>query len=108
MSLLSRRCACKTRSRRLTRNALLAIICCWIRFKRALPGGTGRTFDWKMIPPLAKPFFLAGGLHAGNVMQTAGLGAFCLDMSSSVETEGKKGTRGRSATVVEMVRRMPT
>ena len=31
------------------------------------PGGTGETFSWDRIPPLASPWILAGGLTAANV-----------------------------------------
>jgi phosphoribosylanthranilate isomerase len=30
-------------------------------------GGTGKTFDWSMLPDLGKPLVLAGGLDAVNV-----------------------------------------
>jgi phosphoribosylanthranilate isomerase len=32
------------------------------------PGGSGKTFDWSLMPATtAQPLILAGGLHAGNV-----------------------------------------
>lgn len=31
------------------------------------PGGTGETFSWDRIPPMARPWILAGGLTAANV-----------------------------------------
>src|SRR3546814_16026057 len=32
------------------------------------PGGSGKTFDWSLLPTgLAQPPILAGGLHPGNV-----------------------------------------
>ncbi len=53
-------------------------------------GGSGRTFDWTMIPDIEKPWFLAGGLGASNIKEALKTNAFCLDLSSSVETEGLK------------------
>ena len=53
-------------------------------------GGMGTAFDWTMIPPLEKPFFLAGGLNMGNIDRALVQGAYCLDVSSGVETEGYK------------------
>ncbi|MGC4017894.1 MAG: phosphoribosylanthranilate isomerase [Muricomes sp.] len=54
-------------------------------------GGTGQAFDYGRIGYLAKPFFLAGGLHPGNVADAAQQVQPCgVDMSSGVETEGKK------------------
>ncbi len=39
-------------------------------FNPNLKGGTGETFDWKLIPQnLAKPLILAGGLNPENVKQ---------------------------------------
>ena len=32
-------------------------------------GGSGKTFDRSLIPPLAKPWFLAGGLNAENIAE---------------------------------------
>ncbi|MDC7289703.1 phosphoribosylanthranilate isomerase [Blautia schinkii] len=56
-------------------------------------GGTGRMFDLNLLPPLSKPYFLAGGLSPGNVRERlTGLSnpPFGVDVSSGVETEGYK------------------
>lgn len=53
-------------------------------------GGSGTGFDWNLIPPLRKPFFLAGGLRADTINTAILTGAFCLDISSAAETEGRK------------------
>ena len=54
-------------------------------------GGSGRTFDRKLIPALQKQFFLAGGLEAGNIEQALReCQPFGIDISSGVETEGLK------------------
>ena len=57
-------------------------------------GGSGHTFDWNYLnkcPIDRSRIFLAGGLNAANVQsaiqQTQ---PFCVDVSSSVETDGKK------------------
>lgn len=55
-----------------------------------VPGGSGITFDWNMIPPLSKPYFLAGGITMGNLARAAALHPYGLDVSSGVETEGRK------------------
>ena len=54
-------------------------------------GGTGRTFDWSLIPDIKRPFFLAGGLGADN-LETAirTIHPYAVDLSSSVETDGVK------------------
>ncbi len=53
-------------------------------------GGTGRTFDWNWLQESDRPFFLAGGLREENIRAATELPAFALDISSGVETEGKK------------------
>ncbi len=55
-----------------------------------MPGGTGKTFDWSVIPKLNKPFFLAGGLNSSNILAALQTDAFALDISSGVETNGWK------------------
>ncbi len=55
-----------------------------------LPGGNGLPFDWRLIAgrrwPV--PWLLAGGLHAGNVVEAVRrTGARQVDLSSGVERE---------------------
>ncbi len=59
-------------------------------YTKGLYGGSGNTFDWSMIPDIKKPWFLAGGIDSSNVRQAMKTMAYCLDLSSSVETDGKK------------------
>lgn len=59
-------------------------------FQKDAYGGTGTAFDYTVIPKLDKPFFLAGGLNAGNIKIAAALHPYCLDISSGVESDGKK------------------
>ena len=52
------------------------------------PGGTGETFDWSRIPPLARPWLLAGGLTADNVgAAIAAVAPPAVDVSGGVERE---------------------
>ncbi|HKR87682.1 MAG TPA: phosphoribosylanthranilate isomerase [Phenylobacterium sp.] len=54
----------------------------------ALPGGSGRTFDWALAAGrrFQRPWFLAGGLDPWNVAEAASLsGAPLVDVSSGVE-----------------------
>ena len=53
-------------------------------------GGTGERFPWKLIPSLQRPYFLAGGLSPENVREAATYRPYALDVSSGVETNGKK------------------
>lgn len=66
-------------------------------------GGTGKAFDWKLIQECRKPYFLAGGIHAGNIKQAMETGnPFAIDLSSGVETEGVKDKNK----ILEVVRRV--
>ena len=52
--------------------------------------GSGKTFDWKLIQKLDKPFFLAGGINLTNIDEAMKIDCFGIDISSGVETDGKK------------------
>lgn len=54
-------------------------------------GGTGKTFDWSLVGHIERPWFLAGGLHAGNLSDAIKrLHPWAVDISSGIETEKKK------------------
>ena len=58
-----------------------------------LAGGTGKTFDWRLIPKsMNKPYIVAGGLNVKNVREVIKLTRpFAVDVCSGVEREkGKK------------------
>ena len=51
-------------------------------------GGTGKTFDWSLIPKIRREFFLAGGIGAENLRQAIQeIRPYAVDLSSSVETD---------------------
>jgi phosphoribosylanthranilate isomerase len=57
--------------------------------KGATPGGNGAAFDWQLLRgrSFMRPWFLAGGLNAGNVARAIqATGAQGVDVSSGVET----------------------
>ncbi|MCD7818716.1 MAG: phosphoribosylanthranilate isomerase [Lachnospiraceae bacterium] len=54
-------------------------------------GGTGETFEWKLAERIQRPFLLAGGIGPDNIEEALNqLQPWGVDMSSSVETDGKK------------------
>lgn len=54
-------------------------------------GGTGRSFDWSLLGNITAPYFLAGGIHEGNVAEAmAATQPYAVDVSSGVETNGVK------------------
>lgn len=69
-------------------------------------GGTGKTFDWSLIPEIQRPFFLAGGIGAANLEQAIReIHPYAVDLSSSVETEKWKDPV-KIRQVVDIVRKM--
>lgn len=67
--------------------------------------GTGTIFDWNLIQNIERPYFLAGGLGCGNVGEAVGrLHPYGVDVSSGIETDGRKDKR-KMAAFVEAVRR---
>lgn len=67
-------------------------------------GGTGRTFDWSLVPRIDRPFFLAGGLGEDNLEQAIRrVKPWAVDLSSSLETGGFKDEQ-KMRRAVELVR----
>lgn len=56
-------------------------------FKAGVPGGTGETFDWSLIPKeSSKPIILAGGLTVDNIaLAIQQVQPFAVDVSGGVE-----------------------
>jgi phosphoribosylanthranilate isomerase len=64
-------------------------------YKPGVPGGTGETFDWSLVPAnLSKPIILAGGLTPENVASAiTEVHPFAVDVSGGVEASGS-GNKG--------------
>ncbi len=66
--------------------------------------GSGRTFDWSLLDGIKRPYFLAGGLGPDNLEQVLKHGGpYGVDLSSSVETDGRKDPE-KIRRVIEQVR----
>ena len=67
--------------------------------------GTGAAFNWDLIKNIKRSYFLAGGLDAENVPYgIKALHPFAVDVSSGIETDGKKDC-GKMAAFVAAVRK---
>lgn len=54
-------------------------------------GGTGMVFDWNLLEPIRRPWFLAGGLSPENAADAIRrLAPYGVDVSSGIETDGVK------------------
>ena len=86
-------------------------------YRKGILGGTGEAFDWELLREakaaagdtaegelFGKLYFLAGGLHAGNLREAAALGSYGLDVSSGIETDGSKDFT-KMVEVMELVRK---
>lgn len=87
-------------------------------YRKGVLGGTGEAFDWELLREakaiagdtaegelFGKPYFLAGGLHAGNLPEAAELGSYGLDISSGIETDGSKDFT-KMVEVMKLVRKL--
>lgn len=73
-------------------------------YKEGYYGGSGDAFDWTVISKVNKPYFLAGGINADNVLQAiAQVKPYAIDVSSGVETEGVKD-RNKIIDIISKVR----
>ena len=76
-------------------------------YKPGVPGGTGETFDWSLIPETPpKPIILAGGLEPDNVASAiTQIRPFAVDISGGVEaSKGIKDHRKIEEFVNEVYR----
>lgn len=74
----------------------------------AVRGGSGKSFRWELLRDCRDhPFFLAGGLHAGNVEEAIRqTEPFCVDVSSGVESSMEAASRKDFQKVKELVERV--
>lgn len=75
-------------------------------FVEGVPGGTGASFDWSLVPEnAAKPIILAGGLDAGNVAAAIRqVRPYAVDVSGGVEASKGIKDAGKIHAFVQAVR----
>ena len=67
-------------------------------------GGTGTAFDWSLLQDVSRPYMLAGGLNPENLSRAIRrLRPWAVDLSSGVETDGRKD-QGKILAAVQAVR----
>lgn len=67
--------------------------------------GTGKTFDWRLLAGVDRPYFLAGGLDEDNLEEARELlHPYCVDLSSGAETGGVKD-EGKMRRLTELAHR---
>ena len=65
-------------------------------------------FDWTLVPPVRRPFFLAGGIGPENLRSAIGtLHPWAVDLSSSLETDGRKD-RAKIQQIARMLKQINT
>lgn len=76
-------------------------------YRRGVPGGTGETFDWSLIPPrMATRVLLAGGLDPANVgAAVRQVRPYAVDVSGGVEQEPGIKDPAKIKAFIEEVRR---
>ena len=67
--------------------------------------GTGNVFDWSVLQDVKRPYFLAGGLSPDNVGDAVRLlHPYAVDVSSGIETDGRKDEE-KAAAFIAAVRK---
>ena len=62
--------------------------------------GEGKAFDWSLLKNIKRPYFLAGGLNPDNAADAVRtLAPFSVDVSTGIETDGKKDEEKMTAFV---------
>lgn len=77
-------------------------------YRKGMPGGTGETFNWQLVPHhLGGRITLAGGLNTGNVVQAIdAVKPYAVDVSGGVESAPGVKDRGKIRSFIGAVREL--
>jgi len=79
-------------------------------FVKSMPGGTGRSFDWRLLKslgPIKQPIFLSGGISENNVRQAIGsIRPQWIDVSSSLEIRPGKKSRKKIENFMKLAKKL--
>ena len=65
--------------------------------------GSGKSFDWRYIREVNREYFLAGGINSENLKDALSLNPYAIDLSSAIETNGRKDNQ-KMATIMNIMR----
>ncbi|MEQ3445053.1 phosphoribosylanthranilate isomerase [Enterococcus cecorum] len=65
--------------------------------------GSGKTFDWRYIQEFKHDYFLAGGINSENLKDALSLNPYAIDLSSAIETNGRKDNQ-KMTTIINIMR----
>ena len=65
--------------------------------------GSGQSFDWRYIQEVKRDYFLAGGINSENLKDALSLNPYAIDLSSAIETNGRKDNQ-KMTTIINIMR----
>lgn len=76
----------RVRDRRDIKRAMASRYFCLLdSYDEKLFGGTGAAFNWRLLATFTKPYILAGGINASNIVEALRLMPYAVDVASGVE-----------------------
>ncbi len=70
------------------------------------PGGSGKQFDWDILPDMSRPIILAGGLDQNNVADAVSkIKPYAVDVSSGIEKDKGVKDKYKMSEFVKSVRK---
>ncbi len=77
-------------------------------YHESLFGGTGKSFDWRLINNFARPYMLAGGITTHNIKTAIALKPYAIDICSGCERSPGIKDYKKMAQIFEIINRVRT